>query len=61
MMCFMDRCFCSSPACTNKCGRKLTPELIQRGIEWWGGEDFPVAIATFCDLNGELIEEETCK
>lgn len=49
MMCFMDSSFCSSSdSCANKaCGRNLTPELVARGKRWWGGDDFPVAMADY--------------
>ena len=56
MICFLDRSFCSAPNCQDKCGRKLTPELIERGIKWWGGQDFPVCYGEYCDEKGEPID-----
>ncbi len=49
MICFMDSTFCaSSDECANKsCGRNLTPALVERGKKWWGGSDFPVAMADY--------------
>lgn len=51
MICFLDRSFCSSSdQCGNKtCPRNLTPALVQRGEQWWGGSDFPVAVADYKD------------
>lgn len=45
----MDRTFCSSPECTNECGRKLTPELLERAREWWGDDHPPISMSNFCD------------
>lgn len=53
MICFLDTTFCASKNCTGKCGRQLTPELIERGKKWWGSDDFPVALADYCDDKGE--------
>ncbi len=55
MICFLDTTFCSSPNCRGECGRQLTPELVERGKKWWGGDDFPVAMAQFCDDEGKLL------
>ncbi len=49
MIHFLDRAFCSSPNCTGKCGRQLTPELIEQGKKWWGSDDFPVALGEYCN------------
>lgn len=55
---FLDRAFCGSLKCTNKCGRKMTDELFVEGIKWWGGHDFPYSITNFCDENGEPLNEQ---
>ena len=57
MICFLDKTFCASPNCKDKCGRKLTDKLIKQAIDWWGKEDFPVAMREFCDENGEPFNE----
>jgi hypothetical protein len=57
MIGFRDTTFCVSPDCQNKCGRKLTKEIIKQAEEWWGNEDAPIAVSCFC--GGEL--EDTLK
>jgi hypothetical protein len=53
MICYKDKTFCVSPSCTNKCGRKLTPEIKEAAQKWWGMEgEAPIAISCFC--GGEL-------
>ena len=56
-MVFLDRAFCASEGCVNKCGRKMTDELRLQGVKWFGGEDFPYSISYFCDDFGELLDE----
>lgn len=53
MLCYKDMTFCSSKNCKNKCGRKLTDEIIIAGNKWWtktGGKDgeCPFAVSEFC-------------
>jgi hypothetical protein len=50
MMCYLDKTFCASPHCENKCGRKLTPEILKAADKWWGkGEgEAPIAMSYFC-------------
>ncbi len=58
MISFMDKTFCSSPNCSNKCGRQLTPELIEKAKKWWGGDGFPVSVREFCggeEVVGEVL------
>jgi hypothetical protein len=49
LICYKDRTFCISPNCTNECGRKLTPEIVEEARKWWGGENAPIACASFCE------------
>lgn len=58
MICYRDMTFCSSPACKNKCGRKLTDEVRAAAVKWWGGEDAPICVSHFCDENGEVRKNE---
>lgn len=50
MMCYLDKTFCVSPQCENKCHRKLTPEIEKAADEWWGkGENkAPIAVSYLC-------------
>lgn len=52
-MTYLDITFCVSPNCTNKCGRKLTPEIRAAAIKDWGGEDAPISVGHFCNQDGE--------
>ena len=62
MLCYLDRTFCVSKNCTNKCGRKLTKEIEIEANLWWTnsfkGRDgqAPIACSYFC---GEDEPEET--
>lgn len=47
MLAYRDTTFCISENC--RCGRKLTEEIKQAAIRWWGNEDAPIAVANFCD------------
>lgn len=52
MISFLDRTFCASNKCTNKCGRKMTKEqktLLKKLKK--EGKDLPVCIGKFCEEN----------
>ena len=57
MICYRDTTFCSSPGCRNQCGRQFTDQDRVAAQNWWGGDDFPVAMAAFCDEAGNLLRE----
>jgi len=46
--------FCASLGCKNKCGRKLTTQVLNAADKWWGKKGAPISMAEFCDDNGEL-------
>lgn len=48
MMCYLDRSFCVSEGCENKCGRKLTDEIREKAAEWWGSDAVPISVGYFC-------------
>jgi hypothetical protein len=58
MLCFLDRTFCGSKNCKNKCGRQWTKELQKRADQWARESGFlgdpPVAFCNFCDDTEEL-------
>lgn len=56
MICFRDRTYCVSKNCTNKCGRKLTDEVTAAAKVWWGGDDAPIAVGTFCEEETTNVE-----
>ena len=61
MICFRDRSWCVQSlngVCKNTtCLRFFTKEDREHAIEWWGDEEFPLAIADFktdsCGWNKE--------
>jgi hypothetical protein len=57
MLCYLDKTFCISPNCENKCGRKLTEEIIADANKWWGKPSgAPIAMSSFCqDMSDEEI------
>lgn len=58
-MVFLDKTFCSSPNCQNKCGRKMTDQEDYYRLYVWG--DLPVAMAAFCDEQGNLKSTSSSK
>lgn len=52
MICYRDMTFCVTKSCTNKCGRKLTEEIIE-GAKRWGGENAPISMAYICKDEGD--------
>lgn len=62
MICYLDRTFCASENCKNKCGRKLTKDIVKGAFSWWEkvtgiGENAPICVSHFCDENGELTND----
>lgn len=57
MICYMDRSYCASPNCLDRCGRKLTAEVRAAAIKWWGGANAPICTMEFCDERGEVKPE----
>lgn len=57
-MVYRDMTFCISPDCENKCGCKLTEEVIQGAERWWKNSGInhgpPIAMACFC--GGDIRE-----
>ena len=58
MITFKDKTYCSSPGCTNKCGRKMT-ELEKNILKANAANDIhlPVCYAYFCDIPDEYIAQ----
>lgn len=61
MICFNDTTYCSSPNCENKCGRKLTAEVLAAAAKWCGGDDPPIATANFCEQRPEIDTSSECE
>lgn len=60
MKCFLDRTFCASKDCQNKCGRKMTVEEAELLYRVSKEDTLPVSYAYFCGENhGRKNEQET--
>lgn len=57
MISYKDRTFCASPNCQDKCGRKLTEEIKQAAVKWWGSEGAPISVAHFCGDNPNELNQ----
>jgi len=47
MICYKDRTWCPHEDCKRfgaGCDRSLTPDVIARAAEWWGGPEAPIAV-----------------
>lgn len=55
MMCFLDKTFCSQKCGNLECERNLTPEREKQAQTWWGGEDVPIALCDFRDVQPYCI------
>lgn len=53
MECYKDRCFCGSPDCKNKCGRKITPAELDDAER----RNVPIAYGYFCgEPKGDALD-----
>lgn len=60
-MCYRDMTFCPFyEDCKHReeCHRPLTPEVVKKAEEWWGGPDAPIAEFTSKPNCYEQIETE---
>ena len=47
MICFRDKTWCKFyKECAKPCDRALTPEIIGKAREWWGGDGAPICMYT---------------
>ena len=49
MSSYRDTTFCASEVAEHTCGRELTEQDAIDAEKWWGGIDYPVAYAEFCE------------
>lgn len=47
MIGYKDMTFCSQECGNIDCHRNITEEVTRGGEAWWGGPDFPIAVADF--------------
>ncbi len=57
MICYRDRSYCASPACANKCGRKITDNEREEAIK----ADMAISWGYFCEEPVILDEVPTMK
>lgn len=53
MICFRDITYCASDVEEHTCGREFTEQDAIEAEAWWGGKDYPVAYAKFCEEASE--------
>lgn len=58
-MVYLDKTFCASPNCTNKCGRMMTQEEQDMLDYLYSTDDWapPVAYGLFCENNHDRLQE----
>lgn len=46
MLCYKDKTFCENEDCRHfgPCPRSLTDDVLCEAVDWWGGDDAPVAV-----------------
>ena len=62
MICYKDMTFCThykDCAQADQCHRPLTEDVKQAAKEWWGSDDYPIAIFADTPFCHELKEEES--
>jgi len=59
MISYKDKTFCGSKVERHTCGREFTKFDLESAINWWGGEDPPVAFSNFCEEEKLTPLEET--
>lgn len=62
MISYRDMTFCVANCNNEKCTRKLTDEIREEAVDWWGNSDAPIAVADFtnsCDKYQKETEDVT--
>lgn len=49
--------FCISKCASETCTRKLTDEIREEAVDWWGNSDAPIAVSDFAESCDDYIEE----
>jgi hypothetical protein len=57
-MTYKDTTFCLSTVKDHTCGREFTEQDVINAERWWGGKDYPVSYAKFCeDFNDKDFQD----
>ena len=56
-MTFLDKTFCVSPNCENKCGRKMT-DKERKLLDSIPEDEIYISASYFCDKEGNLLRRE---
>ena len=64
MMCYKDKVWCNHSDCSNwdGCDKALTEEVKNAAYEWWGSDNYPLAMYTHpphCYEKGEDCDNGT--
>ena len=60
MMRYRDRTYCRAN-CSAECSKKLTQEVRDAAVKWWGNEGAPIAVAdlsSYCERYVEEVKNE---
>lgn len=44
MICYKDRTFCIAPCVHTDCPTRLTDDVRDAALAWWGGNNAPIAV-----------------
>ena len=61
MMCFRDMTFCNAVCGNMSCSRKMTEQVQEAAIRWWGSDKAPIALSDFsahCDVYQPVFQDE---
>ena len=57
MICFRDTTFCAAKCLNHSCERRLTKQVEDAAVKWWGSDKAPIAVSDMSD-NCEQYEPE---
>lgn len=56
MICYRDMTFCTAKCAATDCHRKLTPEVKEAAVKWWGDENAPISVSDLSEMCKEFEE-----
>lgn len=45
MICFRDTTFCTAKCLNHSCERRLTKQVEEAAVKWWGSDKAPIAVS----------------
>lgn len=58
-MCYRDKTFCTAKCTKRHCNSKLTDQIKQDAVSWWGDLDAPIATADFSNSCEDFQKDKT--